>query len=197
MDVTTKARVQALLASGGQKTAPLDSLIPTLISGVSAAFELHLGRPLEATSRTETFDADPTVRRFFLRAAPVSAVASVKYDPDRVFGADTLIDSDSYAVDEDLGIVILDGYVLGSFSPRAVQVVYTGGLGADQAALEAAFPELVHAADLQVAHLAKQRHALGATSISAGGGSTAFVGGYDLLPEVRSILELLRRRGAR
>lgn len=194
VDLTTKARVQALLASGGQKTTPFDSWLPTLISDVSARFERYMGRGTKAEARTEDFDAAPDVDRFFLEAYPVSAVASVSYDPDRAFGAETVLDADSYALDARRGIVILDHYALGRYSPRAVRIVYTGGLGAAAANVVSSYPDLALAADLQIAHLLKQRNALGATAVSAGGGSTSFVGGYALLPEVVATLESYRRR---
>ena len=196
MDVTTKARVQAILASGGQKAAPLDALIPVLIADVSARFEQYLGRALELTTRTERFDAHPTTSRLMLEAYPISSVARVEYDPERAFGStgDVLVANDDFVSDDAHGILFLEGVLLSDYR-QAIEVEYDGGLGANQAALEAAFPELVHAADLQVAYLARRRQNLGGSATSAAGASTTYVGAYELLPEVKSILDLLRRRG--
>ena len=196
MDVTTKARVQALLAAGGQKSDPLDTLLPTLISDVSARFEQYLDRALEATSRTIYVDAKHDLEVVFLEGYPVASVTSVEYDPDRAFGGagEVYVEDDDFVVDEPRGLLVFEGVVFGNYR-QAVEIVYTGGLGANQAALEAAFPALVHAADLQVAYLARRRSSLGGTATAAGSGSKSYVGAYDLLPEVKNVLDGLRRRG--
>ncbi len=197
MDVTTKARVQAILASGGQQTAPLDALIPVLIADVSARFERYVGRKFEQTSRTERFDADPTISRFFLDAYPVASVARVEYDPDRDFGStgEVLTENDDFVTDAECGIVFLEGFVQSRPYRQAWEVEYTGGLAANVAALVTAYPELAHAADLQVAYLARRRQSLGGSATAAGAGSATYVGAYELLPEVKAILDLFRRRG--
>lgn len=197
MDVTTKARVQAILASGGQTAAPLDSLIPTLIADVSSRFERYIGRALETTTRTERFDAHPTTSRLFLEAYPISSVARVEYDPERAFGGagDVLVANEDFVADDAHGILFLEGVRLYEYR-QAIEVEYDGGLAADTAALIAGpFSDLAHAGDLQVAYLARRRQDLGGSSTAAGAGSRTYVGAYELLPEVKQILDLLRRRG--
>lgn len=192
MDLTTTARVQRLLESGGASVGQHATLLGDLIPAVSARIEEYLGRGAETTSRTEYFDTEPTLFRVVLHAYPVSSVAQVRYDTLRVYDSSAEVASSEYAVDTDRGFISFDryGFVVAA---RGLKVVYTGGMAATTDAFVAAFPAIAHACDLQVASLIQRRLALGATSVNAGGGSKAWVGGYDLLPEVKAILDLYRR----
>ena len=192
MDLTTATRVQRLLESGGASVGQHVTLLGDIIPAVSARVEEYLGRSAEAASRTEYFDTEPSLFRVVLEGYPVSSVTSVRYDPLRVYDSSSEIAATEYAVNTARGIISFErvGFVVAA---RGLKITYTGGMAADTAAFVAAFPAVAHACDLQVAALIQRRLALGATSVNAGGGSKAWVGGYDLLPEVRSILDLYRR----
>lgn len=195
MDFTTAARIQRLLESGGAASGAHTTLLADLIPGVSARLEEYLGRGAKSEARTDYFDAEPGLVRVVLDAFPVASLTSVRYDTGRTFAAPSDLPASVYTLDSARGILTFDraNFVV---SPRAIQVAYTGGMAADTNAFITAFPALAHAADLQVASLIQRRLSLGASSVNAGGGSKAWVGGYDLLPEVRSILDLYRRRAA-
>lgn len=193
MDLTTSARVQRLLESGGASVGQHAALLADLIPGVSARMEEYLGRVAQSGSRVEYYDAEPGLVRILLDAYPISSVTDLRYDPVRAYDASSVVSSSEYAVDLDRGIVTFDPGQRWQVAPRAIRVSYSGGMAANTNAFIAAFPALAHAADLQTANLIQRRLALGTSSIYSGG--KAFAGGYELLPEVTAILDLYRRRG--
>lgn len=62
-----------------------------------------------------------------LKRRPVCGVVSIKDDPAREFGNDSIIDDADYAVDADAGVVYLDLEL--SDGVRNVQTVYVAGYG--------------------------------------------------------------------
>lgn len=193
MDLTTLARVKAVLEQGGVSADALDGLITSLIPGVSARMEQLLGRHVEAAERTEDFNADPRDHGLVLYGFPVTAVASVSYDESRTFGASTVVDSGLYHVDLARGVLRWDGFRLGA-GPGVIRIVYTGGMAANTAAFITAFPDLALACDLQVSYLVQRRSAPGGTATVAGAGSRSYVDAYNLLPDVKDAVLAHRRR---
>lgn len=195
MDMTTTARVQALLESGGASAAANTALIGTLIANVSARVAERLGRAVLVGAQTEVFATDYDMRAVLLHAFPVSAVASVRYSEalPRAWTAAEDVSDGLYTVDLERGIVWFDGATFDRI-PRSLEVKYTGGMAANAAAFVAAYPDLAHAVDLEVAHLFRRRMALGGTAQSAGAGSTTYTGPYTMLPEVLDAINLHRRR---
>lgn len=192
MDLTTTTRVQTLLESGGATVSQHAALLGDLVPAVSARVEEYLGRSAQTASRTEYFDTEPSLFRVVLTAYPVTTVSLVRYDPLRVYDSASEIDSTEYAVDTDRGFISFDRVGF-SVAMRGLKVTYTGGMAANTAAFVSAFPAIAHACDLQIASLIQRRLSLAATSANAGAGSKAYVGAYDLLPEVKSTLDLYRR----
>jgi hypothetical protein len=88
-----------------------------------------------------------------LRNYPVTAVTSVKVDPDRAFGAETVLDPASYYVHSERGVVeslggpfvpSRPGWRVGAEDfPGAVRIAYTTATGQVPAAVGRAYAELV------------------------------------------------------
>lgn len=108
-----------------------DGAIDDLIARVEADFKAYLGGvTFDATSayntETEYLDGDNT-SVIVLGKAPARAITTIHLDADRVFGADTLVDSGDIITSElAKGIVYLDGDVT-PVGYGAVKVVYTAG----------------------------------------------------------------------
>ena len=75
MDATTIARVKALLDIS---STTHDAVLTTMVASVSKRIEHYMDRPLLAEARTETYNISPRQNKIFLRAYPVTAIASIK-----------------------------------------------------------------------------------------------------------------------
>lgn len=189
MDLTTVARYKAYSGIGG---ASEDTILGYLITAVSAQFENHLDRYVESTSRTVYQDVEPGQRVFSLRGYPVSSVTSVHNDIDWDFESSDLLDADDYTVLGDDGLLNVPRYTL-AYGPRALKVVYTGGMAADVATFDASYPAIETALWMQIAYSYDRRQFNADTSVSIAGSSTTFHT-PELLPEVVGILRPYRRR---
>jgi hypothetical protein len=89
----------ALLVSGTGD----DTLLNRLMDGADAFVALHTGRDFAGGTFTETHPAGRAV--LFLRNYPVTGVTSVKVDPARQFGADTVRAADAYVLHADRGLI--------------------------------------------------------------------------------------------
>lgn len=192
LELTTTARVRALLEVGGKTWGSADPAIGQSITAVSAAIERYLGRELKSEARTRGFDLRPGQAIVWLPAYPIASVASVFNDATRVFAAATEIAATNFAVDDQLGSIEFDLYVPVA-GPRVLRVTWTGGVGADAATAAAAYPDLSLACELQVAYLMQRRNSLGGTAQQAGGGSTTYSEPIALLPKVKELLAPHRR----
>lgn len=193
MDLTTTTRVKTQLDGGGGSTGTKqDTLIGQLISVYSASIEKHLGRWVQETARTEQFDIQPGQQRVYLKGFPVTTFTSVKHADDRDFDAVDAIDSGNYYLDEARGCLTFDGYYLAP-GPGVLQVVSTGGMGADTADFISNFPAVAQACDMQVAYVLTRARNLGTVNVSTSPGSVAYEGAVNLLPEVKRILDQYRR----
>ena len=112
-------------------TTDHNTFLQTVIDGVLAEFALLAGgRILIRADQTDYFSVYESTWRFRLRAWPVTENSEkpvkVYYDPEGVWGEDTLIDPASYALDYEEGTIEL----LESLEPwpRSVKVTYNGGL---------------------------------------------------------------------
>lgn len=192
MDLTTTARVKALIEAGGKAQTSLDGMIGTLVTVVSAAVEQYLGIGCELKNRTETFDlADG--QKVVVLGAPAASISSVKHDLAHVFGTGTDLASTAYTLDDGGRLLYLDDAIL-SPGRNVLRVAYSGGVAASETAFAAAWPDVAGAVDLQVAHLIQRRDTLGTTNVAVGGSSEGFDGGIDLLPLVKRVLDLRRTR---
>ena len=151
-DGTTLARVRLQLSKEADDTS-FDGLLSNLITAASRQVESWINCPFSAESRTETHTIDDGTRtKLFLDAAPVSSITSVKVDSSGQFsGSESTLTASTYTLEPKQGVLHLN------FEPtigfRIYQVVYTGGLAADTAALIAAYPQIAQAIDMQVAYL--------------------------------------------
>lgn len=134
----------AMLVSGSGD----DDLLVRLMGGADAFIAEHTGRDFDGGAFTELHPAGRTT--LFLRNFPVTSVTSVKVDPARQFGSDTVRAADTYVLHADRGLIeSLTGPFLAPRSgirddwPAAVQVVYATATGAVPAPVQEAFGQLV------------------------------------------------------
>lgn len=190
IDLTTTARVRALLGIPDDDTSA-DTNVGRLITSVSARIERYLRRSVEVAARTEYFDCDVGIYQHSLAAFPVTSLTSVKNSQSyawadataKVEGADFTLDSASGVITQ------LRYWLVGS---RTVQVVYTGGLAANTAAILSTYPDLADACEKQVVEEHNRRGSMLRKSSSVSGATEASES-VTLLPIVREILAPYRR----
>ncbi len=197
MDATTIARVKALLDI---TSSTHDAVLTTMVSSVSKRIENYIDRPLLAEARTETYNIRPRQNRVFLRAYPVTEIASIKIAVDWDYAAATAVSSSDYHVTADTGCVHMQfnpiTSYLGSnyeYAPDAVQVVYTAGFATSTANLISAYPDIAMAADIQTVALWRRRDTPQGNSIGVGGSSISYEAPLDLVPDVLHALAPYRR----
>jgi uncharacterized phiE125 gp8 family phage protein len=133
----------ALLISGTTD----DTLLTHLMNGADAFVARHTGRDFAGGTFTETHPAGRDV--LFLTNYPVTSVTSVKVDPARQFGSETVRDASTYVLHADRGLI---ESLTGPFLPprigirddwpAAVQVEYATGTTVP-AAVKEAFVQLL------------------------------------------------------
>lgn len=137
-DITTAAKVKSFFNIQGTN---LDTEIGYAIERVTKEIQNYCGRDLFSAQVTEYYNGEGQ-NVLFLNQYPVTAISSIHDDTDRVFGSDTLLDSDDYifisgSPDSEAGILRLDG---GAFCKgfANIKVVYTAGYSTIPADLEEA-----------------------------------------------------------
>lgn len=122
-----------------------DAELTRLIPGVQAFLERECRRIFDSASVTQYFDGDDWRDALIVSRPPITSIASLSDDPDRVF--DEVLDNDSYAIhDADAGIIrLLDGLVFNS-GRRNIKLVYVGGYATIPVDLEQVAIEMVWAA---------------------------------------------------
>ncbi len=197
MDATTAERVKDLLDIS---SANYDTVIGRLISAVSARIESFIDRPLQSTSRTETYNIRPRQSKVFLRAYPVTSITSVKIATDWDYASVTVTNPNDYHVIADTGTLhfnfqpirnyLGDNY---AYAPDAVQVVYTAGFAATTNDLIADYPDIAMAADTQVVAMWRRRDTPQGNAINMGGSSISYERPLNLVPDVIEALTPYRR----
>ncbi|MEO0166754.1 MAG: head-tail connector protein [candidate division WOR-3 bacterium] len=148
-----------------------DSLLEELINRATLVIESLCNRKFknlnsngELQTVTEYHDGGTSSIR--LKYYPVSEIVAVYEDPGREFGADTLLDSSEYTVDEESGILKFDAgnFIRGN---KTIKVVYKGGYTTSPYDLEQVCIELAGI-------LFKSTDTLGTSSKSFADGSAAF-----------------------
>lgn len=197
MDATTVARVKALLDITGSSQ---DTVLGSMISAVSKRIEAYLDRPLELTSRTETYSIKPRQNKLYLRAYPVTSISSVKIALDWNFGAVTATSSNDYHVIADNGTLHFTFFPVRNWlddnyatAPDVIQVVYTAGFAADTATLISEYPDIAMAADLQTVAMWRRRDTPQGNSINVGNSSIQYEKPLNLVPDVIEALSPYRR----
>lgn len=169
-----------------------DTLLSGLISAVSRALEEHCNRSFFTEERTEYATVTNPEVPIILRAYPVTAIASIKNSPGWDWTTTDALDADDYDTDTEAGIVYFQSRL--SRGPRALQVVYTAGIGTTAAEVASAFPDIASAAEMQVVEEYLRRDAQGPVTYSLSeGGGTGQTQALKLLPAVVQRLQHHRR----
>jgi hypothetical protein len=165
-----------------------DAEIKRLIPAAQQFIESYLGRPVEAAGVTEYHSTRAGQTRLLLDRWPVTALTSLADDPDRVYGAATLLAATDYVLaDAEIGLVVLDGL---SFQEgiNNVKVVYQGGYAAGDPRLG-----LLAQASIELiwlAHMKGDQNLLGMSAKSIADGNISLVRlGWP--GEAQAILDLL------
>ena len=141
MSLTTLANVKAYrdITDAGQ-----DTELARLITVVDAFVATYCRRTFELDAALVEYHSGATGQaRLLLHRPPINSIASLYDDPERAYGAATLIASTDYVVlDANMGLVALDGVTFQD-GLRNIKVTYSGGWAAIPADLGQAAIELV------------------------------------------------------
>lgn len=144
MDLTTPTRVANILIPGQTPTAQFSSVVAPFITMASVMVENYLNRSITIGEYTEYFDVNLSDRVFRLRAYPVTAVSTVRYDTEQQWDSSTIITADQYrspVYDPNGLLTLVAGRAVPlGFAARALKVVYTGGMATDTANFIATWP---------------------------------------------------------
>lgn len=203
MDATTKERIKDLLEI---TSTTHDTVLDRLIAVVSQRIEDFIGRPLEATARTEEYSLKPRQNVIFLRAYPLTAqsdVSTVKIAFDWDYSAATAVTSTDYHVDLDTGMLHLNYYPSTNYlgnnlatAPNAAQIVYTGGFATTAGGttdIIANYPSIAYACEEQVIAMWRRRDEPTVSQTKINDYSSTVEGPLRLLPDVVETLIPYRR----
>jgi len=123
-DLATRDALKLYLGIDASDTSQ-DDLLDALIDYASERIESHCGRKFASEALTEYLDGTGT-SRLVLSRRPVTELTGVYEDSDRVFGADTEIDSADLVLHPEKGIVDRVGGVFAR-GRRNLKAVYTAG----------------------------------------------------------------------
>lgn len=190
LDLTTTAKVRDY--KGWATNTTRDAWIDDAITGVSARFhKAMLGRELKKEAKTEYFTIEPGEGQTFqLSAFPVDSASAITVSNDslRAFGSSTEIGSSLWHIDDDLGVLVIDGTGLDS-GFMALKVEYTGGLAATASDVLSDAPEISQAAAIQIAFEYESRNRLGQDSVQGPDGSISVYSPQEWLPVVREVID--------
>ena len=133
MALTTLADVKAFK---NVTTTEHDLELVRLMPVVQAFIEAECNRTLnQGTGLVEYYSTVPGQTTLLLRRPPVSSITSIYDDPERSYGASTLLDSTDYVLtDEEAGLLTFPSYRT-SGGVHNLKVTYTGGYTAAELAL--------------------------------------------------------------
>jgi hypothetical protein len=194
--VTDLVSLKAWMDAGSGKTlsSDLDAALTEAIEATENAFEQVMRRPLLEEARVEIIKRTRRFqKRITLASAPVASITSVEYDSSGVFTSPTTVPATDYLAINDEGVLRMregDSWTEGI---GVYRVTYTGGMGADVAAFGAAFPDIRHAAHLQIAYEWQRKRTPGSTTSSGRGGTKTFEGQLSLLKVVKEIIGKYKR----
>jgi len=159
--------------------------IERLVRGFSKRAETFTNRQFYKEARTTLYS--PGIASDVLQLAAFGGsgtVTTVHEDRERVFGADTLLESTGYYFDVPTGQLTRD-YGTWMVGRSVVQVVYTAGLGTE---IDDVPEDLRMAAIMQCAFWYQRRNELGLTQRTLSGGAISLSQPSKLLPEVEDVL---------
>ena len=194
MSLVSVATLKTYLPEISGSTA--DTELSALLDGTEAVISAYLGFPIYdggslhvLTTQTYTLYLDGPMYTdnsvLQLPIKPISSITSVHSDPNLVYGAAHVIDSDEYILDKQLGRLILKpNTATNGFDTayRAIKVVCVAGFG-DAAVRD----ELEHAVCVYASQLHRNKSAQGKDS-SSQRGSTIKYSSKDMPFEVRQLL---------
>jgi len=154
MSLDTLANVKTRL---GITTSADDSLVGLLQDSADAWVGNFCGRDFAGGTYTEYFPGNTEI--LVLANYPVTAVTTVKVDSAQVFGSDTIVDSTTYVVHSERGVIqskfgpfvmaprnpglVNADRAIWTRSPRAVQVVYSTATSAVPNDVKEAYARLI------------------------------------------------------
>lgn len=169
MNLTTLAKVKALMPQSGAVDTDVDDTLNRLIALVSLKAETIMQRKVLTGVYVETFDVDAEDELLYIVKAPpiaASPTISVVNDSTRAFTNSALDDDFVIPYTDETGRVkITVGLVRG---PQALQITYTGGMGEDTAGFVAAYPELAEVLTVEVLNLWQRLPNMGVEQTSTG-----------------------------
>ena len=168
-----------------------DDWMDGAIEEVSTQFEAYIGRDFLEVSRVVELDVELNQFDFWLRHYPIVSIAEIKTRRHLGLSFSTegiVLATNRYAFDAAKGILYTRGpqKVMGNLT---LQVTYVGGLGTNQADLETNFPDIVSAANRQIAFMFKRRLDPGSFTQSIAGESTRADAELKLLKTVTETLD--------
>lgn len=193
MNLTTLSHVKSLLGRTPTEDSD-DYTLGALIEAASAQAERYLNRGVVQKRRTEYHDLYDDQRSVQLFAYPVATIAGtgegVWSDSAWSYATASLIASTSYVVD-DHGILHFK-YRLAASGPRALKVIYTGGMAPSEEKIVARYPDISEAIARQVLYLFNTRKHVGEglEGVSPAGGWVR--GDVGWLTGVKAVLDLYR-----
>lgn len=190
--ITTLANVKLLSKSTDTDD---DALLTALINQVSDQAEKFMGRHLQVTDRTdEDYEIEPNKARLLLRGSPIERITSILYSTDGDFTDSQPLESTTYYLRKPIGQVIFRNSAFPLSRGGWVRVSYRGGMAADQAAFQAAFPDIEMAARYEVQNrLNRSAKPDGSTKLVEGAG-TLYEKQIDQLSDFGRALATRRRR---
>lgn len=195
IELTTLQMVKDVLRPESSLAAAVDTQINALISTVSRRMETEMQRWVKKASYTEQLDVlvDQTI--FCVQAAPIASSPAmvIKNDTERAFGSGTTVDANNYyAPDDDTGLIHFNPDVLVS-GRGALQIVYTGGMAEGTDEFVTNYPDLAHAAALEVVNHLNSVKNLGVSLRQIPGAENVIYKTLDFLPGTKTLLQQYRR----
>lgn len=187
MALATKDDVKIFLKIPANDTDK-DASITALIPAVQSTIEEYCNRAFDKGTVTEYHHGGQD--RLFLKRYPIiiapQTPLTVYEDGNRVFGENSLVDSDDYYVDVEDGIIYFDYMLEKTYG--GIKVHYTGGYETIPGAIKQACVEIV-VRKLKTGSTGD----VGVASKGTPGGINVTFNLEELLPEDKLVLDLFRR----
>lgn len=164
-----------------------DDELARLIPAAQAWLEAECGRVFDSATLTEYYHGNDWSTSVVLARPPITSITSMYDDPLRVYGAETLIPSTSYAIgDAEAGIVVLDNRTFQA-GLRNIKITYVGGFAGSDPTLQPLAQALIEM--VWAAREKGQHNLVGVRSRSIADGNVQFVnldwGSINLAPIIR------------
>lgn len=197
VNATTVAHYKEWTSIPIADSSDLDTRLGVLIPSLSRAAERFTNRRIALEERTYLMDVSKFMKRAFVPDFPLTDVSTVHNEIDQDFSAGSLLtEGTDYSVRNNIGRVSFKVDL--DEGPDALQIVATGGLAVDDAAMvepTGPFYNLCLAVMYQIDHLLMRRTAPGGQTVRNVAASTITVTrDVQWLPMVVQLLEPFRVR---